>query len=392
MVFDRRIRAALAALLLTFMSTFALAVVDRAVCSPSDPGSSSCTKAQMLTSVNEEVNAVDTRAPMVLGSVSGTDTIVGSVTPTLTAYADGQSFRLKPANDTTSTVTLNINSIGAKALVSRAGAALSSGDLLATTLYTVTYYAASDQFRVMSPVGASSGTVTSVATGNGLTGGTITGTGTLSLDFSDAGASPSLSADTCRFSGDATTNGELVCEGDTADAFETRMVITDPTADRAFTIPNADSVATQPATCTGNDHISAISSLGALTCTHTQETLGCYKLSDETTAITTGTKLTVHVPYAFTLTSVTGSLNTVSSSGTPTFDIKEDTDAEGAGAAATIFSTKPTIDVSELRTSSAAAASVLSDTAIAANSMLSMSIDVAGTGAKGAMLCLIGYQ
>ncbi len=107
-----------------------------------------------------------------------------------------------------------------------------------------------------------------ISAGTGLTGGgNLSADRTIAFDYSDAGASPSLNADECRFTGDATTNGEIVCEGDTADAFETRIVITDPTADRAFTIPNADSNAVQPLTCSGSDKVSAISSTGAITCT-----------------------------------------------------------------------------------------------------------------------------
>jgi hypothetical protein len=61
----------------------------------------------------------------------------------------------------------------------------------------------------------------------------------VAFDYTDKGASPSLSADTCVFSGDATTNGEIVCEGDTADTIESRIVVTDPTAsDKTFTIGN----------------------------------------------------------------------------------------------------------------------------------------------------------
>ena len=47
-------------------------------------------------------------------------------------------------------------------------------------------------------------------------------------------------------------------------------------------------------------------------------------ISDETTALTTGTaKVTFRAPYAFTITGVRASLTTVSSSGTPTIDINE---------------------------------------------------------------------
>lgn len=112
--------------------------------------------------------------------------------------------------------------------------------------------------------------------------------------------------------------------------------------------------------------------------------------SDETTAITTGTgKLSFAIPYAFTVVGVYASLNTVSSSGTPTIDINE--------AGTTILSTKIVIDVSEKTGGSAgyqgtaAAAAVISDSSIAANAEITVDIDVAGTGAKGLKVFIIGY-
>jgi hypothetical protein len=90
--------------------------------------------------------------------------------------------------------------------------------------------------------------------------------GTILFDFSDAGASPTLTADATRFTSNATVPGYMVFEGDTADAFETRIAVTDPTADRTFTLPNADSNAVQPLTCGGTDKVSGISSAGVVTC------------------------------------------------------------------------------------------------------------------------------
>jgi hypothetical protein len=88
----------------------------------------------------------------------------------------------------------------------------------------------------------------------------------IALDFSDAGASPALNLDESRFTSNATTPGYLVFEGDTADTFETRIAVTDPTADRLLTIPNADSNPVQPQTCTSTDKISGISASGVITC------------------------------------------------------------------------------------------------------------------------------
>lgn len=108
-------------------------------------------------------------------------------------------------------------------------------------------------------------------------------------------------------------------------------------------------------------------------------------VGDETTALTTGTaKVSFRMPWAFTLSSVRASLVTASSSGLPTINIKE--------AGTTIFSTKPTIDVSELTTVTAATASVLSDTSLADDALMTIDIDVAGTGAAGLKVVLIGYR
>jgi hypothetical protein len=111
----------------------------------------------------------------------------------------------------------------------------------------------------------------------------------------------------------------------------------------------------------------------------------CVAVSDESTAITTGTaKITFRMPYAFTLTAVRASLNTVSSSGNPAFDLNE--------GGVSVFSTTLTIDASEKTSTTAATPAVISDAALADDAEMTVDIDTAGTGAKGAKLCLIGHQ
>jgi hypothetical protein len=110
-----------------------------------------------------------------------------------------------------------------------------------------------------------------------------------------------------------------------------------------------------------------------------------YALSDETTAITTGVaKLTVRMPYAFTITEVRAYVNTVSSSGVVTVDINE--------GGVSILSTKLTIDASEKTSTSAAIPAVLSDTSLADDAEITFDIDTAGTGAKGLKVVLIGRR
>lgn len=108
-------------------------------------------------------------------------------------------------------------------------------------------------------------------------------------------------------------------------------------------------------------------------------------LSDETTAITTGTaKVTIRAPYAFALTAVRASLTTASSSGTPTVDINE--------SGTTVLSTKLTIDVSEKTSTTAAVPAVISDAAIADDAEITFDIDSSGTDAAGMKVFLIGHR
>lgn len=108
-------------------------------------------------------------------------------------------------------------------------------------------------------------------------------------------------------------------------------------------------------------------------------------LSDEATAITTGAaKVTMRMPFAMNLTAVRGSLTTASSSGIPTVDINE--------GGATVLSTKLTIDAGELTSTTAATPAVISDAALADDAEITFDVDVAGTGAKGLKVWLIGTR
>lgn len=261
---------------MALLATAAYATLNRAA-----PLSGSLTS--VITDINEELTFLFQQTPQPLDTLAGTNTYTASVEnlPPLTAYVNGNKFRAKiPNTNTSTTISLNIDGLGAISVVDRAGSSIPVGGLLANSGYEFEYYGAADNhFRVMSPLAP---------------------TGTQTQSF-------------------------------------------------------------------------------------------CAAASDEITAITVGTaKVTFHVPYAFTLTGVSASVNTVSTSGTPTVDINEDADAEGGGAAASILSTKLTIDANERRSSTAAIPAVISDASLAANSEMTIDVDVAGTGAKGLKVCLIG--
>ena len=107
-------------------------------------------------------------------------------------------------------------------------------------------------------------------------------------------------------------------------------------------------------------------------------------ISDETTQITTGAgKLTIYAPYDFTITEVIASLST-SGSTTSEFDVNLN--------GSSIFSTRPTVDANENTTGTAATPSVLSTTTVTKYDRLSYDIDVAGTGARGAKIYIVGTR
>jgi hypothetical protein len=108
-------------------------------------------------------------------------------------------------------------------------------------------------------------------------------------------------------------------------------------------------------------------------------------VSDETTAITTGTaKVTFRMPFAMTVTAVRASLSTASTSGTPTLDINE--------GGSSILGTKLSIDANEKTSTTAASAATITDSALADDAEITIDIDTAGTGAKGAKVYIIGTR
>ena len=108
--------------------------------------------------------------------------------------------------------------------------------------------------------------------------------------------------------------------------------------------------------------------------------------SDETTALTTGTaKVTFRMPHAFTLTAVRMSLTTAGTGANlVTVDINE--------GGTTILSTKLTTDATEKTSTTAATAAVISDTALADDSEITIDIDQIDSGgvSKGLKVYLIG--
>jgi hypothetical protein len=109
--------------------------------------------------------------------------------------------------------------------------------------------------------------------------------------------------------------------------------------------------------------------------------------SDEATNLTTGTaKVTFRMPYAMTLSSVRASVNTAPTGSTLVVDINE--------SGSTILSTKLSIDASELTSTTAATAAVISDTALADDAEVTIDIDQIGStiAGKGLKVVLKGVR
>ena len=106
------------------------------------------------------MSQVQVGTPLLLQNVAGTNTITANLSPTLTAYATGNTFLLIPANTNTGATTLNVDTVNAKNVFS-GGAACIGGELVAGIPYYVSYDGT--QFNV-----------TGVATKTGTTATTFT--------------------------------------------------------------------------------------------------------------------------------------------------------------------------------------------------------------------------
>jgi hypothetical protein len=85
------------------------------------------------------VGQVQDGGPAYLLGVAGTNTITASLTPAITAYAAGQTFRFVASGANTGAVTINVNGLGAKAVTKNGTTALVTGDILLNAVYTLTY-------------------------------------------------------------------------------------------------------------------------------------------------------------------------------------------------------------------------------------------------------------
>jgi hypothetical protein len=72
-------------------------------------------------------------------TVTGTDTLTGTVVPALSAYATGNQFSFLVANTNTGAVTINVDGIGSKAITRTGTTALVAGDMVAGQAIEIIY-------------------------------------------------------------------------------------------------------------------------------------------------------------------------------------------------------------------------------------------------------------
>lgn len=135
------------------------------------------------------LNDANTTTYPVLSAVAGTNTITG-VGPTSMqgAYASGRAFRFIPQNTNTGATTLNISSIGAKAVTKYGTTALVAGDIVAGYWAYVIYDGT--QFQLINPRNTDLGTTT------GLLDVSTKATGALPIANGGTGASTAAVART----------------------------------------------------------------------------------------------------------------------------------------------------------------------------------------------------
>lgn len=74
-----------------------------------------------------------------LGSVSGTNSITATATPTITSYASGATYSFIAANTNTGATTISIDGLAAKSITKNGSVALTAGDIQAGKMMLIEY-------------------------------------------------------------------------------------------------------------------------------------------------------------------------------------------------------------------------------------------------------------
>lgn len=124
-------------------------------------------------------------------TVAGTDTITGTVSPSLTAYTAGQIFSFVVGTTNTGAVTLNIDGLGAKAVTRTGAIALVAGAMVTGQVALVEYDGT--RFQLLDPNAFTDLLISGALTYGGVTlTNAVTGTGKMVLDTSPTVNNPTV--------------------------------------------------------------------------------------------------------------------------------------------------------------------------------------------------------
>ena len=124
-----------------------------------------------------------------IATVSGTDTLTGTLTPALAAYATGNLFSFVAVATNTGATTINLNSLGAKSITKLGTTALVAGDIVSGQVHLIEYDGT--RFQLINPSTASVSSITFGSTGltpSTATSGAVTVAGTLAVANGGTGA------------------------------------------------------------------------------------------------------------------------------------------------------------------------------------------------------------
>ena len=131
-------------------------------------------------------------------TITGTDTLLGTKSPALTAYTAGDLFSFVVGTTNTGAVTINIDSLGVKSVTRAGSTALIAGDLVSTSVAIIEYDGT--QFQLINPTSATNVTISSLTASQAvftdankkLISNAITGSGNVVMSTSASLTSPSL--------------------------------------------------------------------------------------------------------------------------------------------------------------------------------------------------------
>jgi len=162
-----------------------------------------------LTGLGAGTNATDSAqygqlqaGATTIATVTGTDTLTGSLTPAIAAYATGNLFSFVAAATNTGAATINLNSLGAKSITKFGSTALGAGDILIGQVHLIEYDGTRFQLLnpnslsgILSPSNGGTGIANNAAmtvTGSGNFAYTRTLTGTTNVTFPTTGTLATL--------------------------------------------------------------------------------------------------------------------------------------------------------------------------------------------------------